>query len=161
MIRSPVIANPLSTPITPSLEPRRALAACDEKELERAARAFHRNPLRAPKSSSSIPRSSRAFPRPSAVCRVVAATLRRASRRTALPRSEPVDPAIESCARRVPKDARRVAPEPDRPEAPRHLDRSGTAPRRAPRRENRRAEARPGRDDSNRPPRGFLPYDVY
>jgi hypothetical protein len=79
---------------------------------------------------------------------------------TCLPRSEPFSPALESPAANIPKDPRDQLP--NRTARRRRVNSPGAAPHPEGHCAARTDEPRtmPGRDDSNRPPRGFLPYDV-
>jgi len=79
---------------------------------------------------------------------------------TRLPRSEPFSPALESPAANAPKDPRDQPP--NRTARRRRVSSLGAVPHPEGRCAARTDEPRamPGRDDSNRPPRGFLPYDV-
>lgn len=68
-----------------------------------------------------------------------------------------VQPRARKPCREHPEGSSRPTPEPDRPEAPRQLDGSGTAPRRALRRKNRRASCDAWKGRFEPPSPGFPP----
>lgn len=103
------------------------------------------------------PNASADAPTSSAVCR---APRRDAPKSISTTRAAPfgtVRPRARKTRRKRPEGPSRPAPEPDRPEAPRQLAGSGSAPRRALRRENRRASCEAWKGRFEPPSPGFPP----